>query len=39
MISILKVTKGYNSVKNVSEAIVFNFYTSFDDPLYLYPVL
>ena len=36
MISILKFTKGHNSIIKVSEVMVFDLCTSSDDALYLY---
>ena len=38
MISILKITKGYNSAKNVGEVMVVNLCTSSGHALYFYQV-
>ena len=38
MISILKFTKGRNSIKNVDRDMVLDFCSSSNDPLYLYKV-
>ena len=38
MISILKITKGHNSVENVDEVTVLILFTSSDNALYLYKI-
>ena len=39
MISILKISKGNNSAKNVDGVTVVNLFTSFNHALYFYQVL